>query len=118
MNKNTKMALIIGGTILAALVVLPTILGTVFDWRGTGWGWGMMGPGMIGFGWGWFMPVFMVLFWGLVVWGIIALVRGLGGCCVPSQQGNKESALDILRNRYAKGEVDREEFEAKKKDLT
>ena len=63
------------------------------------------------------MPIIMVLFWGLVIWGVIALVRGLGFCCVPTQQNNKDSALDILKNRYAKGEINRDEFESKKKDL-
>ena len=117
MNKNTKIALIIGGIILAVLVIVPTILGAVYGWLGSSWGWGMMGPGMMGFGWGWFMPIMMVLFWGLVAWGIIALVRGTGGYCVPSQKNDKESALDILKNRYVRGEINREEFEAKKKDI-
>ena len=118
MNKNTKLALIIGGTLLILAVILPMVLGAIFGWRGTTLGWGMMGPGMMGFGWGWFMPIFMVVFWGLVVWGIIALVRGLGGCCVSSQRDDKESALDILSKRYAKGEINREEFEVKKRELT
>jgi putative membrane protein len=116
-NKNTKLALIIGGTILVLVVILPTVLGAISGWGGTNWDWGMMGPGMMGFGWGWFIPILMVVFWGLVVWGIVALVRGLGGCCVPAQRDDTESALDILRKRYAKGEINREEFEAKKKEL-
>ncbi len=119
MNKNTKIALIIGGIILATLVILPPVLSAIFDWgRSTDQGWGMMGTGMMGFGWGWFMPVLMVLFWGLVVWGVITLVRGSGACCVPSQQSDKESALDILRKRYAKGEIDRDEFETKRRELS
>ncbi len=117
MNRNTKIALIIGGVLVVLVLIVPAILSYAFGWRDTGWGWGMMGSGMMGFGWGWWMPVVMVGFWGLVVWGIIALVRGSGVCCVPSQQVSKESALDILRNRYAKGEIDREEFESKRKDL-
>ena len=114
MNKNTKIALIIGGTLLALLVIVPAVLGAVFGWRGS-WGWGMMGPGMMGFGWGWYMPIMMVLFWGLVVWGIVALVRGSRGCCVPTQRD--DTAINELKKRYAKGEINRDEFEAKKKDL-
>ena len=73
---------------------------------------------MGGYGWGWFMPIIMVVFWGLVVWGIVALVRGVGNCCTPTQRDDTESALDILRKRYARGEINREEFEAKKRELS
>lgn len=43
MNKNLRTALIIGGIVLGALIVLPLVLGPVLGgWSG---GWGMMGPG-------------------------------------------------------------------------
>ena len=116
MNKNTKLALIIGGVVLAVLVVLPLLFNTIGGWGGSEWRWGMY-PRMMGFGWGWSMPLMMVLFWGLVIWGIVALVRGRGACCVSSEQNSGESALDILKKRYAKGEIYKEEFETKKKDL-
>jgi putative membrane protein len=116
MNKNTKLALIIGGTVLAILVILPTVLGAIFGWSGTGWGWGMMGPWMMGFGWGWFMPILMVLFWGLVVWGIMALVRGVSADNVGSSM-QADSSLEILKRRYARGEITKEEYKEKKKDL-
>ena len=66
-------------------------------------GFGTMG----GFGW-----LFMVVFWGLVIWAIIALARGGSG----NEKG--KSPLEILRERYAKGEIDQKEFEEKKKDLS
>jgi putative membrane protein len=70
-------------------------------------------------GWGghWFGGLLMLLFWALVVVGIIALVRGLlsrpggGGTASP------ESPLDILKRRYANGEIDKAEFEEKRKDI-
>lgn len=79
---------------------------------------GQMGWGG-GFGLGW---IFMLLFWGLVIWGIIVLVRGVSGhgCCGSDHSGQNhaaKTALDILKERYAKGEINKEEFEAKKKDL-
>ncbi|MBM3149156.1 MAG: SHOCT domain-containing protein [Chloroflexi bacterium] len=78
----------------------------------------MMGPGMMGgFGWGWFMPIGMILFWGLVIWGIVALVRGVA---TPGSSGSSrelDSALEVLKRRYARGEISKEEFEEKRKDL-
>ena len=80
------------------------------------WGFGNNPMGW-GFGFGW---IFMILFWGLIIWGIIALVRGgIGhGCWGRGHNGHGErTPLDILKERYAKGEINREEFETKKKDL-
>ncbi len=117
MNKNTKMTLIIGGIIVAVLIIVPLVLGAVWGWQSGGWG--MMGPGMMGgFGWWWLMPIFMILFWGLVIWGIVALVRGLSG----SRGSNStppmtDSALEVLKKRYARGEINKEEYDEKKHDL-
>lgn len=83
--------------------------------------WNSFGGWGGGFGFGW---VFMLLFWGLVIWAIFALVRGVsgrGGCCGGDHDGhhghNDKTPLDILKERYAKGEINKEEFDAKKKDL-
>ncbi len=117
MNKNTKTALIIGGIIVAVAIILPSIVGAISGWQGGGWG--MMGPGMMGgFGWGWFMPIFFIIFWGLVIWGIVALVRGLSGSRgSDSGSSRPDSALEVLKRRYARGEIDKREYEEKKKDL-
>ncbi len=115
MDKNVKTAIIIGGIIVALLIVLPLVFGLISG--GQYGGWGMMGPGMMGgFGWGWFMPIFMILFWGLVIWGIVALVRGLSGSR-GSDSSKTGSALDVLKRRYAQGEINRGEYEEKKRDL-
>ena len=72
-----------------------------------GWGWGM-GFGMIS----------MVLFWVIVILGIVVLVRWIGtGPSGGAGQTPAKTALDILKERYARGEVGREEFEQKKRDL-
>ncbi|MBI4268154.1 MAG: SHOCT domain-containing protein [Chloroflexi bacterium] len=72
--------------------------------------------GNFGWGWGVIMPIFMIIFWGLVIWGIVALVRGLSGPG-SSDYPRGESALEVLKKRYARGEISKEEFEEKKKDL-
>jgi putative membrane protein len=68
---------------------------------------GWWGPG---FGW-----IFMLLFWGIVILGIVTLVRWLAQSR-PGSTGEK-TPLDILKERYARGEIDREEYEQKRVDL-
>jgi putative membrane protein len=113
MSKGSKIAVIVGDVVLAILIVLPLFWGGFSGWRG---GWGMMGPGMMGgFGWGW-MPLLMIIFWGLVIWGIVAAVRSAGN----RREGGTsrtESALEVLNRRYAQGEIKKKEYEEKKRDL-
>jgi putative membrane protein len=73
-----------------------------------------MGPWMMGYGGiGWFFPVFSIIILGLIIWGVVALVRYTAHT---AHRGN-ESALEILKNRYARGEINKAEYEEKKKDL-
>lgn len=67
--------------------------------------------------WGWFGPIFMIIFWALIIIGIAYLVKlslGQSGGS-PATRGN--TPLEILKERYAKGEINKQEFEEKKKDL-
>ncbi len=74
----------------------------------------MMDFGVLGMGWMFFGWIFMILFWGAVVLLIIWIYKQVTGT---KDVASVESALEILNKRYAKGEIDKKEFEKKKKDL-
>ncbi len=76
----------------------------------------MMWSGFDGMGWGWIGlgMIHMILFWVLVILGIVVLTRWLAG-------GPRDEvlprAIDILKARYAKGEITREQLEQMKRDI-
>lgn len=78
----------------------------MMDWSGMGWG-------------GWFMgPIMMLVFLALLVGAVVVVVRFLGGDPGRSRDAPRtDRSLDILRERFAKGEIDAEEFEARRKAL-
>lgn len=83
---------------------------------GYGPGWGMGGWGGAGFG-----PIFMI-FWLLVIVALIAgvawLMRSVPHQGAGQSRGTEQSsALDILEQRYARGEIKRDEYLEKKRDM-
>ena len=76
-------------------------------WNWFNWGFG---------GFWWIMPIIMIVFWGLVIWGIVILVRrgSRSSCC---SYEHPDSAIDILKRRYASGDITKEEFEEKKRAI-
>ena len=68
-----------------------------------------MGYGMANLGWVWMVLIVMIM-----VVAIYWLVRVLGNT---SSAGKADDPLDILKNRYAKGEITKKEFDQAKKDI-
>ena len=64
-----------------------------------------------------FMGGFMWIFWIAVIVGLFFLVRWMVRQSRPAEQKHGESSLEILKRRYAHGEIDKKEFELKKKDI-
>lgn len=88
--------------------------------QGQAQGYGM-GPGMMGWGWGmgWPWAVMMFIFWIAVIVGVVFFVRWLALLSNKSHRGaSEDSALDILKKRYAGGEINKDEYEKIKKDIS
>ena len=98
MGKDNNILLWIIGGFLAIML----IFGAYF---------GIGGYGMMGFAMG-FGMIFMVIFWGAVTWIVVNLVN-------QSQSSSRkdEDPMEILKQRYAKGEISKKQYEEMKKDL-
>jgi putative membrane protein len=78
------------------------------------WGWGWMHGGY-GLPFWWLGAGFRLLFMAAVAVGIVFLVRGAGR---HGWRGHgHETPLEILQKRYARGEINKEEFEEMKRNL-
>lgn len=77
-------------------------MGPMHDW---GWSWGWPWGGLVG-----------LLFFGLMVVGVVTVVRWLFADGRTTQQPTSR-ALTILEERYARGEINREEYEQRRRDL-
>ena len=124
-NRNTLIIVVL--VVIAAFIVLP-LLGMPMMWGMMGGGFGMMGGNSW---WGW---IVMLLFWVLLIGGIALVVFWLarqgyiGGSTAsgtgPSRERRPENsgttgqaALDILKERYARGEINREQYDQMKRDI-
>ena len=101
--------------LVAAATVLAVVPGTSLPQEREGeWHW-TTHPTMFMWGAGGLvMMVMMLVFWGLVIAGLVVGLRWLLGYGRPV---GRDAALEILRQRYARGEIDKQEFEARKRDL-
>ncbi len=76
-----------------------------------------------GFSWGWmlFGGLMMILFWGGIIALIVVAIRSLTGAgsstANPTPTNTNSSALRILKERYARGEITKEEYEDMRHNL-
>jgi len=108
--------LVLATLVLSNIYISPALAdtGRYGNWNMGRW---MMG----GWGMGWFGMIFMIIFWALIIVGLVALVKWLvQSTSSKSHSGLSESlkAMDILKERYAKGEITHDEFESMKKDIS
>ena len=109
MTSNVKFGLLSGAVSLAAaLSAAPAFAQSTYtrdEYYGHMWGsgYGILGAGM------------MIVFWGAIIFLVVVAVRWLSDG--NSSKSSKSSALDILKERLARGEIDPEEYEARRKAL-
>ena len=96
MEKNKEMLI----WIFVAVIIVLFLVGNF----------GMGGSGMMGFGMG-FGFIFMLLFWGLIIWLIVTLIN--------AGQSNKNEldSSTILKRRYASGKITKKQYEEMKREL-
>ncbi len=107
---RTRISALLGGAAMAA-VAQPALAQTPArpGYWNMGWGWGHM---MFG-------GLTMLLFWGGLIVLVIVAVRWLGVRPHPHETGPspKQTPMEILEERFARGEIDHEEFEARRRVL-
>jgi putative membrane protein len=112
--RGRDVAVVIGALVLVILLV--SLLG------GLMMGWGMMGPGMMGWGALGFNPlgwILMLVFWVLIIGGVALLALWFLREATPAAAGPSAPArsLDILKERFARGEISREQYEEMRRVL-
>lgn len=70
-----------------------------------------------GYGWmggGW---IFMALFWIFIIVGVVAVIHWLGSDAKRNSETPRKTPFEILQERYARGEIEKDEYEQKRRDL-
>lgn len=124
MDSTTRKLLIAFGVLLVVTLSFSALMGGLmapgFMTSADQAGQGPFGPGMMrGHGWMWglgmgFGGLVMLAFWGVVVVGVILLIRSMGGFSAGQWH---ETPLNVLKRRYAAGQLTREQYEQMRKDL-
>ncbi len=98
---------ITGPVVTALLGAVPAMASAQSTW---GHGYGHMWGG----GFGLLGALMMILFWGAIITAVVLAVRWL---IERNEMSRRPDALEILRERLARGEIDPEEYEARRKVL-
>ncbi|SHF67890.1 putative membrane protein [Modicisalibacter ilicicola DSM 19980] len=112
-----RLWLTIGSVLLGLSAAFPALAQQRYDdsfWH-PAWGWGHM----------FFGGLMMIVFWGGIIALVVLLVRWLSrndalGRSDTSDSGSsrRPTPLEILQERYARGEIDKQEYEERRKDLS
>ena len=116
-----------GWIVLVAIVLIILFAGPMMFMGGWFMGPGMMGPGMMGYqgygygyGFNWLGAIVRIIvfliFLGLIAFGVYYFLGG--GRPTPSGPMPSSRALEILKERYAKGEITKEEYERMRQELS
>ncbi|GAB6904585.1 conserved hypothetical protein [Desulfosarcina cetonica] len=119
MNRKTSTLMSLGISV-ALIVGAIWFLYDQHRWFGYGGGgWYMPYQSMMGGYGGGYMGIFMLLFWVVIIAAIVLAVSGVfsGQSSSRGQLPPPPNAMDVLKRRYASGELDRDQYEAMKKDI-
>jgi putative membrane protein len=115
MNRTTTTLISIG----VSAVLIAAGIWFLYDWHTEIWPgnghWAMNHHTMIGGG----MGIFMILFWIILIAVLISLISGVINWLRGAKANEEDTpnALEIVKARYARGEIDKAEYEEKLKDL-
>ena len=114
MNRKTSILLSLGiSAVLIAAAIWLLYRHSAGMWMGNGrWGMGyhhMMGGGM---------GIVMIIFWIVLIGSVVLLVSGAVNSVRGHQRNDKGNPLEILKQRYARGEIDKAEYEDKRRSLS
>lgn len=62
----------------------------------------------------WLWMLVWLIFWVVIIGGVLLLIRTI----IVTKTGSQKRSVDILNERYAKGEITKEEYLEKKRDIT
>ena len=125
MNANDRGPKILFGALVLVLLIGVVLGGGMMGPGGMGSGmmWGYGGTQPSGPGWMWgltmgFGMLLMLAFWVAVILGVVLLVRwAMGTTARVTDEPRSEHPLDILRRRYAAGEIDQATYQRMQREL-